>query len=247
MDVPITPVSAVQLTWAISAKFSQNEQTRDHGKSVEREYESMLEGFRKLVDNTASSTEKQRHRKYYVSLVSSVDAALKNFQTYLKYRDDRTKELKDLLDEQIASINRTKTFGLSFENAVPKLASSAAIGGISGLTVTGLLQQFNLNQLQQNVVLLAFLGIGYLVTEFVILPLTIRSTKKAMNKTNGKSKELYDLYIERCRDELTDLFETLRETYKDAYGEDFDVPKVEGDKWNIDNVLPVNVRYPVEY
>ena len=68
-----------------------------------------------------------------------------------------------------------------------------------------------------------------------------------MNKTNSMLKEHYDLYIERCKSELKDLFETIRGAYEDAYGTTFEVPEIDHEKWNIDNVLPENVRHTVDY
>jgi hypothetical protein len=234
----ITPISAISLTWAISSKFSQNEQTREHGIEAEKSYKELLTNFKEQI-RTSEKAEKLRHATYYGMIVSSIDATLKNLDTFLKYRERRTKEIIELRTEKINSINRMKTFGLSLENAFPKITSSAAIGGIAGLSVTQLLRQLGLDPLVQNVLILTFLGIGYLITEFVVSPLAVKQIEKTMKATEQDLRNSYDRYRERCCIEMCHLYETLKVAHQSSYG-GYEISQLDGKAWDPCTVIPPN-------
>ncbi len=241
----VIPDAAIEFAWAISAKFSANSSTQKQGESAEEDYNQLLKRFQESIEKKSFVDKNLEYCQYYTALVASMHTTLKNLETCLRHRDDNFSQDEDLRKQQIDTIDRLKTFGLSFENALPKIASATAIGGISGLSITNLLDQLNLPDLWHNVILLSFLGIGYLITEFVVLPVVVWKKKKVIDQINEIKREHYELYFKRCERELCDMFTTL----KIAYGKidpSYD-PKIGSQKWDVKQVIPENEEYLVRY
>lgn len=174
-----------------------------------------------------------------------MNVAIKNLETCRSHRNDNFSQDEDLRKQQIEAIDKLKTFGLSFENAIPKIASSTAIGGISGLSLTNFLNELNLSGLWNDVILFSFLGIGYLITDFVVLPAVIWRKRKAMDQMNVIKREHYQLYSKRCERELSDLFKTLIMSY-DKIDKEYNT-KIKEQSWNVKQVMPENEEYLVKY
>jgi hypothetical protein len=79
-----------------------------------------------------------------------------------------------------------------------------------------------------------FLGLGYLLTEALIVPLAARRIKDLIRKYRKIKTHYYKLYVERCKVELADLLNTMKIAYKVAYGTEY----VLDTKWKIDLLLP---------
>ncbi|MBI3640308.1 MAG: hypothetical protein HY223_08350 [Thaumarchaeota archaeon] len=243
--VHLTPVTVVEFAWAISAKFSKNDSTQKQGDSAEQDYDKLLKKFQEEIEGKSFGEKNSLYCEYYGELVAAMHTALKNLETCLRHRDDNFSQDEDMRKQQIEGIDSLKTFGLSFETALPKLASSTAIGGVSGLTLTNFLNGFNLPAHWHDAILFSLIGIGYLVTEFVVLPLVIWKKKKIIDSINWKKREHYQLYFKRCERELCDLFVTLKIPYE-KIDPNYD-PKIGNQKWDVDQVIPENEEYLVKY
>ena len=179
----------------------------------------------------------------------SVYASVMNLSTYLGHGNYHFEEAEGIRKEQLEAIERARKFGLSFENAFPKIASSVGLGAISDLTLTKLLNvDLELGQPETDAIIVAFIGIGCLLTELVVMPISICRNKHAINYANLVKSDYYDLYVDRCKRELDDLFTTLRIARKNAYDEDYPISRVEGDKkWSVEQVVPDNEDYEIEH
>lgn len=222
----IKPEDAVYFAWAMSPVFSKKEQDRDQARVVETEYESKLMEFEKsktLQDIT-----------YLGTLIPSVRVTMRNLSTYLKHRDDNFVEVEKLRDDQTKAVTQLDQFSLNFETAFPKIASSSAIGGVAGLTLSDILSPLGISQQYFPLVVAIFLGLGYLLTEALIVPLAARRIKDLIKKYRKIKTDYYKLYVERCKVELEDLLDTMKFAYKNAYGIEYKLDP----KWKLDLLLP---------
>ena len=242
----VHPEAAVLFAWGISSKFSTAASNKEHGESQEKKLNAMLEEYKKAIDDAKDG----KHRAYYTTLVAAIGAAVKNLETCLRHRNDNFGQDEELRKQEFEAIDRTKTFGLNLENAVPKLVSSAALGGVTGLSITSFLGELDLPDVWQNAILLVFLGIGYLITDFVVLPLVSRRKNCVVNRTNTDKHRHYNLYWKRCKVELDDLYGTLLFAYR-RIDPNYKPPKVikngvEVD-WDVRFVIPENEEKIVYY
>lgn len=228
---PISPIDAVYFAWSMSKMFSLDDQDKNLGLTSQTDYKLRLNEF-----------DKRNNKNDYIylgALKPAIDTALANISTYIKHRDDQFKEAEKLRDDQINAIMHLDQFALNFQTAFPKIASSAAIGGIIGLSLKSIfISTFHLDDQQINLLYLSLLGAGYLVTELVVSPIAAWVTKKYIKKYNNLKNDYYNLYIKRCKEELHHLFQTLLFAYKIAYGSDYVLPIARNTSWSIDNVLP---------
>lgn len=224
---PLTkPEDAVYFAWAMSQVFSKNEQDRDQARIVEDEFTSRLKEFDRNKTTQGIT--------YIGTLIPSVRVTLRNLCTYLKHRDDSFVEVEKLRDDQTKAVTQLDQFALNFETAFPKIASSTAIGGVAGLTLTNILTPLRISPQYFPVAVAIFLGLGYLITEAGVVPLAARRTKGLIKKYRKIKRDYYELYVERCKVELQELLNTMKIAYKNAYGTEY----VLDTKWRIDLVLP---------
>jgi hypothetical protein len=228
---PISPIDAVYFTWSMSKMFSQHDQDKNLGLTSQTDYKLRLSEFDKRNNKNDSI--------YLGVLKPAIDTALANISTYIKHRDDQFNEAEKLRDDQINAIMHLDQFALNFQTAFPKIASSAAIAGITGLSLKNIfVSTFHLDPQQINLLYLSLLGVGYLVTELIVSPIAAWVTKKYIKKYNNLKNDYYNLYIKRCKEELNHLFQTSLFAYKIAYGSEYVLSVVGNSKWSIDDVLP---------
>jgi hypothetical protein len=222
----IKPEDAVRFAWAMSQVFSKNEQDRDQARIVEAEYTSRLEEFKRNMT--------PQDIIYIGTLIPSIRVTLRNLCTYLKHRDDNFGEAEKLRDDQIKAVTQLDQFALNFETAFPKIASSTAIGGVAGLTLTNILSPLGISPQHIPLAVAIFLGLGYLITEAGIVPLAAWRTKRLIKRYKVIKWDYYKLYVERCKVELQDLLNTMKLAYKNAYGTDYKLDT----NWKLNLVLP---------
>jgi hypothetical protein len=230
-ETPVTPVEAVMFAWSMQQIYSADDGVRSVGLGVEESYEERL--------RLLSQRNKQGDPAYLGMLIPSVDAALKNLETYLKHRDDHFKQDEDLRTDQIDAIKQLDQFALNVQTALPKIASSVAIGGVAGLSLSGTLMGLGLSPTQVNLVILSLLGVGYLATEAFVVPFAARRMQRQVEILNKRKRTHYVLYIGRCKDELTRLLGIMRAAYEKAYGTKFMLPVIDGKIWSVEDTIPV--------
>lgn len=159
----IRPEDAVSFAWAITQVYSKKEEDRDQARLVEEQYNSRLAEFRQNMTSMDNV--------YIGAPVSSMAVALRNLCTYLKHRDDNFVEVEKLRDDQTKAVMHLDQFALNFETAFPKIASSTAIGGVAGFTLTDILTPLGIAPQYLPLAIAIFLGLGYLFTEALIVPI----------------------------------------------------------------------------
>lgn len=210
MSTLLPPVTAIRMVWALTGKFSDNEESKITA--------TLTEAILKSIQERADKDE--REREYVSSAVAAMYATLRTLDIIHKGRELNFKENEKLREAYLDSVRENLEFGKKFDHFIRSLPA-ITIGGAGGVTLA---EAFGISGVMLWALTLALGAAGYIVNLGIVR--SMRKRKQMLYVIQDYERSLYyDQYVTRVSVTLSSLYLDLDRIHKTVFGESYPVDR----------------------
>ena len=195
--------TAVRMVWAMTGKFSNDEQSKTMSQYVE-------DSLNRIEDQ--AQTQSPEEKSYVTSAVATMKASLRSLDTAYKGRTLNFEENEKLRAAYLESVKESLDFGGKAQDFLKSLPSMT-IAGAGGVTVA---QALNITGINLWLLGLVLAAVGYLIN-LMIVRLARRRTQMLYVTQDYERGLYYEQYLSRVTNILLGLFLDLERIHERAF------------------------------
>jgi hypothetical protein len=207
----LPPFLAVDITWTLTGKWSENAESR----SKAADEEDRLKDFVQRARNSGDVKE----LSYVEGAVSAINHGLRNLAIIAELRKKNFQEVDRLRDAQLSVIEHFQTLTASWQSLGPRLGA-AGIGGVLGGSLSTVLG--NLPGEVNAAISIGGMIFFYLLHGVVVVPIVKRFKMKDIMKRDYDRNLYYDQYLERSKLALRSTYRDLQRLHTSIFARPYD-------------------------
>lgn len=234
----LSPSDVVGIAWALTGFFA----TKDiETTEIAAEAKKGLDYLKELAKNAG-----EQENLYVIKATGSLNAAMRTLNTIYKGRVLNIEENDNLRKENLENIKQGLQFGNNAKDIMKSLPTMAIASGTGTITLTQLMQSWNLPDWAPWLIGLGTAGIGYFIN-LGFVRWGARQRQGVFIKQDYERDMFYQHYLTRVRTALINLYNDIARIHESIFQKHYPVGSSENAASVVDGILKGNQMTMCEF